>query len=141
MNKTCFPKTKRPGFSFPRIFFLWLVYGCVSLPGGKQHMKVLVRIFSTQYRPKTKFQKVGRNFTSFGLVFNKISEKFSQNSFFPKFHVKISTEFWAKHDKFQIKRMTIHLGKKSNSFTHKQTFHSTLTVINKKFISILVGLI
>jgi len=70
---------------------------------------------------------------------HKISEKFSQNSFFLKFHPRISTEFGTKHDKFQVKRMSIHLRKKSNSFTHKRTFLSALAVRNKKFISNLLG--
>jgi len=35
--------------------------------------------------------------------------------------------------------MSIQLGKKSNSFTHKQTFLSALAVMNKKFIANLFG--
>jgi len=69
----------------------------------------------------------------------KISEKFSQNSFFLKFHLRNSTEFGTKCDKFQVKRMSIHARKKSNSFTHKQTFLTALAVMNKKFIAHLVG--
>jgi len=69
----------------------------------------------------------------------KISEKFSQNSFFLKFHVKISTEFGTKRDKFQVKRMSIYPQKKSNSFAHKRTLLSALPVMNKKFIADLVG--
>ena len=68
----------------------------------------------------------------------KITEKFAENIFFLKFHVTISTEFETKRDKFQVKRMSIHPRKKSNSFTHKRTFLSTLAVINKKFIANLV---
>jgi len=74
---------------------------------------------------------------SLGLT--KISEKYSRNSFFLKFDVRISTEFETKLDKFQVKRMSIHPRKKSNSFTHKQTFLSALAVMNKKFIARLVG--
>jgi len=73
------------------------------------------------------------------LGLHKISKKFSQNSFFLKFHVRISTEFGTKRDKFQVKRMSIRPRKKSNSFTHKRTFLSALAVINKKFIANLVG--
>jgi len=69
----------------------------------------------------------------------KISEKYSRNSSFLKFHVKISTEFGTKRDKFQVKRMSIHPRKKSNSFTHEQTFLSALAVTNKKLIANLVG--
>jgi len=69
----------------------------------------------------------------------KISEKFSRNSFFLKFHPTISTEFGTKRDKFQVKRMSIHPRKKSNIFTHKRTFLSALAVTNKKFIANLVG--
>ena len=73
------------------------------------------------------------------MVFNKISEKFSQNSFFLKFHVRVSTEFGTKHDKFHVKRMSIHPGKKSNSFRHKRTFLPGLAVTDKKFIGNPVG--
>jgi len=87
-------------------------------------------------------QKLGWNFTSFGrgyLGLQKISEKFSQNSFFLKFHPRISTKFGTKRDKFQFKRMSIQPRKKSNIFTHKRTFLSTLAVTNKRFIANLVG--
>ena len=53
------------------------------------------------------------------LVLHRICEKLSRNSFFLKFHVRTSTEFGTKRDRFQVKRMCIHLRKKSNSFTHK----------------------
>jgi len=96
----------------------------------------LHQFFQQNKGAEKKLQKVGRNFA---LVCTKISEKFSQNRFFLKFHVKISTEFGTKRVKFQVKRMSIHLRKKSNSFTHKRTFLSALAVINKKFIGNLVG--
>jgi len=70
---------------------------------------------------------------------HKISEKFSRNGFFLKFHARISTEFGTKRDKFQVKRMSIHPPKKSNSFAHKRTFLSALAVMNKKFIPNLAG--
>jgi len=70
---------------------------------------------------------------------HKISEKFSRNSFFPKFHPRISTEFGTKRDKFQVKRMSIHPRKISNSFTHKRTLLPALAVTNKKFIANPVG--
>jgi len=73
------------------------------------------------------------------LCLHKISEKFSRNIFFLKFHVRISTEFGKKRDKFQVKRMSIRPRRKSNSFTHKQTILSALAVMNKKFISNLMG--
>jgi len=69
------------------------------------------------------------------LDFNKISEKFSRNGFFLKFHVRVWTEIGTKRDKFQVKRISIHLGKKSNSFGHKRTFLSGLAVTDKKFIA------
>jgi len=69
----------------------------------------------------------------FGL--HKISEKFSRNSFFLKIHVRISTEFGTKRDKFQVKRMSIRPRKISNSFAHKRTFPSAIAVMNKKFIA------
>jgi len=70
---------------------------------------------------------------------HKTSEKFFQNGFLLKFRVRISTEFGTKGDRFKVKRMSIHPGKKSNSFTHKQTFLSAQAVMNKKFIANLVG--
>jgi len=72
------------------------------------------------------------------LGLHKIFENFSQNNFLLKFHVGILTEFGTKRDKFQVKRMSIHLEKYSNSFTHKRTFLSAMTVMNKKFIANLV---
>jgi len=73
------------------------------------------------------------------LGLRQIFEKFSQNGFFLKFRVTISTEFGTKRDRFQVKRMSIHPGKKSNSFTHGRTFLSAWAVMNKKFIANLVG--
>jgi len=73
------------------------------------------------------------------LGLHKISEKVFRNSFSLKFHPRISTEFETKRDKFEVKRMSIHQRKKSNSFTHKRTILSALAVTNKKFISNLVG--
>ena len=72
------------------------------------------------------------------LGFHKISEKFSRNGFLPKFRVRISTEFGTKRDRFQVKRMSIHPGKKSNGFTQVRTFLSARAVMNKKFIANLV---
>jgi len=42
------------------------------------------------------------------------------------------TEYGTKRDKFQVKRMSIHLGKQSNNFTHKRTLLSALAVMEKK---------
>jgi len=69
----------------------------------------------------------------------KNSKKFSRNNFLLKFHERIWTEFGTKGDKFQVKQMSIHPGKKSNSFTHKRTFLPALAVMNKKFIANLMG--
>jgi len=74
-----------------------------------------------------------------GLGLHKISEKFSRNSFFLKFHPRISTEFGKKRDKYQVKRMSIHPRKKSNSLTHKRTFLSVMALTNTKFIANLLG--
>jgi len=70
---------------------------------------------------------------------HKISEKFSRNGFVLKFRLRISTEFGTKRDRFQVKRMSIHPGKKSNSFTHGRTFLSARAVMSKEFIADLVG--
>jgi len=100
-------------------------------------------IFLTQYGPRIKFHKTRWKFHKFrkriALVFYKIYEKFSRNSFFLKFPIWISTEFGKKCNKFQVKWMSIHPRKKSNSFAQKRTFLSALTVMNKKFIVNLVG--
>jgi len=74
---------------------------------------------------------------SLGLL--KISKKLSRNDFFLKLRVRISTEFGTKRDRFQVKRMSIHPGEKSNSFTHKRTFLSARAMMNKKFIANLLG--
>ena len=129
VNKTGFPKTKGHGFSPPYLIYVIFFYGRGSLPGCKQHMKVLVWIFSAQYGPRIKFQKVGRNFTSFGrgysLGLHKISEKFSRNSFFLKFHVRISFKFGTKRNKFQVKRMSIRPRKNQTvSHINEPSFHS-----------------
>ena len=71
------------------------------------------------------------------MVLHKISEKLSRNSFFLKFHVRTSTEFGTKRDRFQVKRMSIHLGKKSNSFTQKRSVLSALAVMNENLLPIL----
>jgi len=73
------------------------------------------------------------------LGLHKISEEFFRNSFFLKFHERISTEFGKKRDKFQVKRMCTPPRKKSNGFTHKQTFLLALAVMNKKFIANLLA--
>jgi len=51
----------------------------------------------------------------------------------------MSTEFGTKRNRFQVKRMSIHTGNDSNSFTHERTFLSARAVMNKKFIANLVG--
>jgi len=51
------------------------------------------------------------------LGLDKISEKLSLNSLNLKFHVRISTEFGTKRDKFQVKRMSIH-PRKNQTVSH-----------------------
>jgi len=51
----------------------------------------------------------------------------------------MTIEFGTKRDKFQVKRMSIHPRKKSNSFAHKGTFLSAQAMMNKQFIASLVG--
>ena len=51
----------------------------------------------------------------------------------------MSTEFGTKRDRFQVKHVSIHPGKESNSFTHERTMLSARAVMNKKFIANLVG--
>jgi len=113
--------------------------------GEKNIYKYLSSFFwnlSTEYGSRIKLLKVWRNFTIFiymiALVFHKISEKLSRNNFLLKFRLKIWIEFGTKHNKFHVKQMSIHLGQKSISFTHKRTFLSILAVTNKKFIENLV---
>jgi len=73
------------------------------------------------------------------LVLRKISEKLSRNGFVLKFRERIFTEFGTERDRFQVKRMSIHPGKKSKIFTRERTFLSARAVMNKKFITNLVG--
>jgi len=110
-------------------------YQHASLPGCKQHTKVLVWIFSAQYGPGKNYRKYGKIsqvLLEDSLGLHKISEKFYRNGFFLKFHIRISTRFGTKRENFLVKRMSIHPGKESNSFTHKRTFLSARTVMNKK---------
>jgi len=72
------------------------------------------------------------------LGLHKIFEKFSRNYFFLKFHVRISTKFGTKHERFQVKWMSIHLGKKIKQFHTQMNLLSTLAVMTKKFIANLV---
>jgi len=126
----------------PRILFLCFVYGRASLPGPNNIRKYLCEFFQRNTDGHQNFGKYGeisRVLVEDSLGLPKISEKYFRNSFFLKFHVRISTEFEKKRDKFQVKRMSIHPRKKSNSFTHKRTFLSALAVMNKKFIAHLVG--
>jgi len=95
-----------------------------------------------QDEPRIKLQKVRCNFTNFledSLGLHKIFEKFSQNNFLLEFHGRINIEFGTKRDNFQGKQMTIHLGKNQNNFTNKRTFLPVLAVMNRKFITNLVG--
>ena len=138
MNKTGFSKTKRPGFTPPYLLFVICLWTCLLTWAQTTHESTRVN-FSAQYGPRIQFRKVGRNFTSFCLGLHKISEKFSRNRFFLKYHVRISTEFGRKREKFQVKRTSIRARKRSNSSTHKRTFLSAPAVMNKKFIANLVG--
>jgi len=113
-----------------------------SYLGANNIWKYLCEIFQRNTDPKLRLQKVGEIvevLVEDSLGLHKSSEKFSQNSFFLKFHVRISTEFGTKRDKFQVKRTSSRSRKKSNSFTHKRNFLSALAVINKIFFANLVG--
>jgi len=66
-----------------------------------------------------KYGEISQVLLEDSLDLHRIYEKFSRNGFFLKFRVRISTEFGTKRDRFQVKRMSIHPGKKSNSFTHE----------------------
>jgi len=86
-----------------------------------------------------KYGEISQVLVEDNLGLHKISEKISRNSFFLKLPVRISTVFGTKRNKFQVKQMSIRLGKKSNSFAHKRTFLPALAMMNKKFIANLVG--
>ena len=110
--------------------------------GANNTRKYLREFFQRNTDPEKNCRKQGeisQVLLEDSLGFHKISEKFSRNGFLPKFRVRISTEFGTKRDRFQVKRMSIHPGKKSNSFTHERTFLSARAVMNKKFIANLVG--
>jgi len=102
----------------------------ISDPNTPEYESTCVNFFSA-IRTQNKIAESRTKFHKFWyrLGLHKIFEKFSQNSFFLKIHVKISTEFGTKRDKFQVKQMSIHLRKRTNSFAHKRTFLSALTVI------------
>jgi len=95
----------------------------------------------TQNKNCSKYGEISQVLVDDSLGLHKISKKFSRNSFFLKFHVRISTECGTERDKFQVKRMSIRPRKKSNSFTHKRTFLPALAlaVIDQKFIANRVG--
>jgi len=59
----------------------------------------------TQNKIEESRAKISQVLVEDSLGLQKISEKFSRNSFFLKFHVRISTEYGTKRDKFQAKRM------------------------------------
>jgi len=86
-----------------------------------------------------KYGEISQVLVEDSLGLHKISEKFSRNKFLLKIRVRISTEFGTKRYKFQVKRMSIHPRKKSNSFAHKQTFLPALATMNKNFIGNPVG--
>jgi len=57
------------------------------------------------------------------LGLDKISEKLSLDSFVLKFYVRVSIEFGTKHDKFQVKQMTIRRQKNETvSHTNEPSF-------------------
>jgi len=138
-----FSENKTSWLFFPVSSFCDLFMDVPPFPGANTIRSYFCEFFSAQYEPEMKLHKLVRNFTSFGrwysLGLHKISEKFSRNCFLLKFHVRISTEFGTKRDKFQVKRMSIHQWNTSNSFAHRRTFLSALAVMNKKFISGLVA--
>ena len=141
MNKTVFRKKNVLAF-LPCIFFLWFVYGRASLPGCKQHTKVLVCIFSSQYGPGKKLQKVGWNFTSFARGIALVCRKFLKNSPEMAFsEIPRKNLYWIWDKMRQISGLTDEYSprKKTNSFTHERTFLSAPVMMNKKFIANLVG--
>ena len=65
MNKTGFPKTKRPGFSTLYVVFVICLWTC-PLTWVETTYKSTCEIFLAQSGPRKKLQKAWRNFTSFG---------------------------------------------------------------------------
>ena len=105
--------------------------------GAHSVWKYLCEFFQRNTDPERNCRKQGeisQVFVGGSLGLHKIYQKFSRNSFFLKFHARISTEFGTKRDKFQVKRMSVHARNKSNIFAHKRTFLSALAVMNKKLI-------
>jgi len=86
----------------------------------------LCEFFQRNTDPERNCRKQGeisQVFVDDSLGLHKISEKFSQNGFFLKFHARISTEFGTKRDKFQVKRMSIHRRKNQTvSHTNEPSF-------------------
>jgi len=110
--------------------------------GANNIRKYLCEFFQRNTGPEKNWRKLGeisQILLEDSLGLHQISEKFSRNGFFLKFRVRISTEFGTKCDRFQVKWMSIHPGKKPYSFTHKRTFLSAWAVMSKKFIANLIG--
>ena len=113
-EQNCFLKTKRPDFSSPCLLFVIRLWTCLLSWVQTTYKSVCVNLFSA-IRTQNEIAEIRPDFTSFGrdsLGFYKISEKFSRNGFFLKFHPRISTEFRTKRDLFQVKWMSIHPRKK-----------------------------
>jgi len=137
VKKTGFAKTKRPGFSSPYLPFVIRLWACLLAWVHTTYESACVNFFqrNTDHEINwTIYAGISQVSVEDSLGLHEISEKFSRNSSFLKFHPRISTEFGTKRDKFQVKRMSIHPRKKSNSFTHTRTFLSAMAVTNKKFI-------
>jgi len=137
VNKTGVPKTKCPGFSYLYLLFVICLWTCVLSRVQTTHESSCVN-FSTQFfnteQNCRKYGEISQILLEDGLGF---FTKFQKNIFL-KFHVKIWTEFGTMR---HISRQTDEYSpwKKSNIFTRKRTFISTLEVMNKKFIENLVG--
>jgi len=103
VNKTGFPKTKRPDFSSLYLLFVIRLWTCLLTWVQTTYTSTYVNFLSTMWTENKNCRKVGRNLTCLGwgitLVCTKISKKFSKNIFFLKFHVIIFTEFETKRDK------------------------------------------
>ena len=123
-----FSEKKSPGFSSPYRLFVVCLWTCLLSWVQTIYDIACVNFFNalwTQDKIGESREKFHNFFVADSLGLHKIYEKLSRNSFFLKFHLRILTEFGTKRDKFEVKRISIHVGKNQTlSHTNEPSFHA-----------------
>ena len=118
-----FSENKTSWLFFPVSSFCDLFMDVPPYLGANNIRKYLCEFFNA-IRTRKKIAESRAKFHKFCSKIALVCTKFLKNSpgmvFFPKFCVRISTEFATKRDTFQVKRMSIHPGKKIKQF-HTRT--------------------